>query len=132
AFDALPANLRTAETLLTMVNEAVAPYSITLEDATKILTRVPNRNYAKGHPYLGTKTVPQMPDQQDFFVYGENLRFDHLGHLLGGQQHVVWGTGTHTNTPVAIISLGPGAEKFGGLMHATDVGQRIIDVVKGE
>lgn len=132
AFDALPANLRTAETLVTMVNETVAPYSITLEDATKILTRVPNRNYVKGHPYLGTKTVPQMPDQQDFFVYGENLRFDRLGHILGGQQHVVWGTGTHTNTPVAIISQGPGAEKFTGLMHATDVGQRIIEVVKGE
>jgi alkaline phosphatase len=131
-FDALPANLKTAETLETMVNEAVAPYSITLEDATKILTRTPNRNYKKGHPYLGTRTVPLMPDQQDFFVYGENLRFNRLGHILGGQQHVVWGTGTHTNTPVAIISYGPGSERFSGLMHATDVGQRIIEIVKGE
>lgn len=131
-FDALPANLKTAETLVTMVNEAVAPYSITLDDATKILTRTPNRNYKKGHPYLGTQTVPQMPDQQDFFVYGENLRFNRLGHILGGQQHVVWGTGTHTATPVAIISYGPGSERFAGLMHATDVGQRIIEIVKGE
>jgi alkaline phosphatase len=131
-FDALPANLKTAETLVTMVNEAVAPYSITLDDATRILTRTPNRNYKKGHPYLGTQTVPQMPDQQDFFVYGENLRFNRLGHLLGGQQHVVWGTGTHTSTPVAIISYGPGSDRFAGLMHATDVGQRIIELVKGE
>jgi alkaline phosphatase len=132
AFDALPENLKTAETLVTMVNEAVAPYSITFDDATKILTRAPNRNYKKGHPYLGTKTVPQMPDQEDFFVYGENLRFNRLGHILGGQQHVVWGTGTHTNTPVAIISLGPGSEHFSGLVHATDVGQRIIAIVQGE
>jgi alkaline phosphatase len=131
-FDALPEKLKTAETLVTMVNESVAPYSITLDDATKILTRVPNRNYKEGHPYLGTKTVPQMPDQQDFFVYGENLRFNRLGHILGGQQHVVWGTGTHTNTPVAIISYGPGSERFAGLMHATDVGQKIIEIVKGE
>lgn len=131
-FDALPEKLRTAETLVTMVNEAVAPYSITLEDATKILTRSPNRNYHKGHPYLGTQTVPQMPDQQDFFVYGENLRFNRLGHILGGQQHVVWGTGTHTNTPVAIVSYGPGSERFSGLMHATDVGKKMIAIVRGE
>jgi alkaline phosphatase len=131
-FDALPAEERTAENLMAMVNEAVAPYSITLDDATKILTRTPNRNYKKGHPYLGTETVPQMPDQQDFFVYGENLRFNRLGHILGGQQHVVWGTGTHTNTPVAIISYGPGSERFAGLMHSTDVGQRMIELVKGE
>jgi alkaline phosphatase len=131
-YDALPEKLKTPETLVTMVNESVAPYSITLEDATKILTRTTNRNYKKGHPYLGTETVPQMPDQQDFFVYGENLRFNRLGHILGGQQHVVWGTGTHTNTPVAIISYGPGSENFSGLMHATDVGKRMIELVKGK
>ena len=73
-----------------------------------------------------------MPDQEDFFVYGENLRMNRLGHILGGQQHVVWGTGTHTNTPVAIISYGPGSEKFSGLMHATDVGKRMIEIVKGD
>jgi alkaline phosphatase len=131
-FDALPAEEKSAEKLMAVVNEAVAPYSITLEDATKILTRTPNRNYKEGHPYLGTKTVPQMPDQEDFFVYGENLRFNRLGHILGAQQHVVWGTGTHTNTPVAIISYGPGSDRFAGLMHATDVGQRMIELVKGE
>jgi alkaline phosphatase len=131
-YDALPEKMKTPETLVTMVNESVAPYSITLEDATKILTRTTNRNYKKGHPYLGTETVPQMPDQQDFFVYGENLRFNRLGHILGGQQHVVWGTGTHTNTPVAIISYGPGSENFSGLMHATDVGKKMIELVKGK
>jgi alkaline phosphatase len=131
-FDALPAEEKSAEKLMAIVNEAVAPYNITLEDATKILTRAPNRNYKKGHPYLGTETVPQMPDQEDFFVYGENLRFNRLGHILGAQQHVVWGTGTHTNTPVAIISYGPGSERFAGLMHSTDVGQRMIELVKGE
>jgi alkaline phosphatase len=131
-FDALDAKDQNAESLMAIVNEAVAPYSITLDDATKILTRTPNRNYKEGHDYLGTKTVPQMPDQQDFFVYGENLRMNRLGHILGAQQHVVWGTGTHTNTPVAIISYGPGSEKFSGLMHATDVGKRMIEIVKGE
>jgi alkaline phosphatase len=131
-FDALDEKDKNAETLMTIVNDAVAPYSITLDDATRILTRTPNRNYKEGHDYLGTKTVPQMPDQEDFFVYGENLRMNRLGHILGAQQHVVWGTGTHTNTPVAIISSGPGSERFSGLMHATDVGKRMIDIVKGE
>ena len=131
-YDSLDPKDQNAETLMTIVNDAVAPYSITLDDATKILTRTPNRNYKEGHPYLGTKTVPQMPDQQDFFVYGENLRMNRLGHILGSQQHVVWGSGTHTSTPVAIISHGPGSEKFSGLMHATDVGKQMIDIVKGE
>ncbi len=131
-FDALEESEKTPERLVAMVNDAVAPYSITLDDATKILTRAPNRNYRKGHPYLGTVTVPAIPDQQDFYVYGENLRYNRLGHILGGQQHVVWGTGTHTNTPVAIISFGPGSEKFSGLMHATDVGKRMIEIVGGK
>ena len=117
---------------MAIVNDAIRPFAITLKDATAILTRSPNRLYIEGHPYLGTRTLPRMPDQQVFYVYGENLRLNRLGHILASQQNVVWGTGTHTNTPVALISYGPGAGRFTGLLHSTDVGQRMIDVVRGE
>ncbi len=131
-FDALPVKEQTAEKLQVLVNEAVKPLRISLKDATDLLTRVPNRNYRKGHPYLGTKTVPQIPDQEEFYVYGENLRMNRLGHILGAQQHVVWATGTHTSTPVAVISAGPGSSRFSGMMHATDLGKRMIEIVEGK
>jgi alkaline phosphatase len=131
-FDALLAEQRTPEKLQELVNDAVAPLEISLADATELLNRVPNRYYRAGHPYLGLPTVPRIPDQEAFYVYGDNLRMNRLGHILGTQQHVVWGTGTHTNTPVPIFSYGPGAERFSGLLHATEVGQRMIELVQGE
>ncbi len=131
-FDALPSKEQTPERLMQIVNDAVKPYTITLADAAKLLTRMPNRFYQEGHPYLGTQTVPQMPDQEAYFVYGENLRMNRLGHLLGKQQHVVWGTGTHTNTPVLVVSFGPGAEQFTGILHATDIGKRTIQIIRNE
>ena len=133
-FDALDPHDRTAEKLMELVNEAVAPFSITLSDATEILTRMPNQQYVAGHAYLGTKTIPKMPDQASFYVYGENGRMNHLGHILGAQQNVVWGTGTHTNTPVPLITFGPSSatQRFSGFLHATDVGKRMIALVRGE
>ncbi|QEG34037.1 alkaline phosphatase [Bythopirellula goksoeyrii] len=131
-FDSLPAEERTPERLMEIVNGAVKPLSITLADATDLLNRMPNQYYQKGHPYLGTPTLPEMPDQESFYVYGENLRMNRLGHILGTQQHVVWGSGTHTSTPVLIASFGPGSERFTGILHATDVGKRMIEMIQGQ
>lgn len=134
AFDSLGEREKTADRLMQIVNEAVAPFSITLADATEILTRMPNRQYVEGHAYLGTKTVPKMPDQEAFYVYGENGRMNYLGHLLGVQQCVVWGTGTHTNTPVPLIAFGPPAatQRFTGFLHTTDIGKGMIALIRGE
>ena len=133
-FDFLPDEEKTPKKLLAMINEAIAPFSITLEEAELILKRMPNEQYAEGHRYLGTETLPFMPDQEEFFVYGENLRMNHLGHIIGAQQSVVWGSGTHTSTPVALIAHGPPSAtgRFQGLMHMTDVGKALIAVVRGE
>ena len=133
-FDGLPEEQKTAETLLPMINEAVAPFTVSLADAEKVLTRMPNRQFAEGHRYLGTDTVPWIPDQESFYVYGENGRFNHLGHIIGAQQNVVWGTGTHTSTPVALIAHGPAdsTKRFVGIMHMTDVGRALIDLVQGK
>ena len=76
----------------------------------------------------------KMPDQEAFYVYGENGRMNYLAHILGVQQSVVWGTGTHTNTPVALITYGPAAatQRFTGFMHATDIGKGMITLIRGE
>ena len=48
-----------------------------------------------------------------------------LGRALSRHQGVVWGTGSHTATPVPVIAYGPSAitEQFDGLHHSTEIGQ---------
>ncbi len=132
-FDALEPKLRTPEKLVELVNDAMA-FEITLDDAVAILTRERNSQFVAGHKYLGNPTVPRMPDQRAFYVYGENLRLNILGHAIGAQQNVVWGSGTHTNTPVVLVTMGPASatKRFTGMMHSTDVGKAMIEVVRGE
>ncbi len=133
-FDSLREEEKTPEKLLEIVNAGIAPFTITLEDAKLLLERVANKQYAEGHSYLGTETLPLIPGQESFYVYGENIRMNHLGHIIGSQQNVVWGTGTHTNTPVVLIANGPSraTKRFSGLMHMTDVGKALISLVRGE
>jgi alkaline phosphatase len=132
AFDALPEKNKTAETLVAMVNDA-SEAKITLDDAVAVLTRARNRSYVAGHPYMNTQTVPQIVDFEAFYVYGENLRMNQLARRLAPQLHVAWSAGTHTSTPVLIGAYGPPAatRRFSGLMHATDVGKRMIELISG-
>jgi alkaline phosphatase len=129
-FDALPETEKTAERLVEIVNGGSAA-KITLDDAVAALARTRNRNYVEGHPYMYTQTVPRVRDFEAFYVYGENLRMNILGRRLADEQHVVWGAGTHTSTPVLIGAFGPAAatRQFTGIMHATDVGKRMISLL---
>jgi alkaline phosphatase len=129
-FDALPPQAQTAEKLVEIVNDAL-PFKITLDDAVRVLTRAANRNYVPGHPYMNTQTVPRIRDFESFYVYGENLRMNLLGRVVAEQQHVTWGAGTHSSTPVIMGAFGPPAamNRFKGMLHATEVGQRMIDLI---
>ncbi len=132
-FDALPPKEQTAERLMEIVNDASA-FKITLDDAVHVLTREKNKNYVAGHPYMNTETVPKIDDFEPFYVYGENLRMNLLGRAMAAQQHVTWGAGTHSSTPVILGAFGPdhAAKRFGGMLHATDVGQRMIELITAE
>jgi alkaline phosphatase len=132
-FDALPPEERTAERLVEIVNEASA-FKITLDQAVNVLTRARNRNYVEGHPYMNTRTVPRIRDFEAFYVYGENLRMNLLGRALADQQHITWGAGTHSSTPVVMGALGPPAvmRRFSGMLHATDVGKRMIAAIAAD
>lgn len=132
-FDALPPKEQTAERLVEIVNDASA-FKITLDDAVRVLTRERNKNYVPGHPYMNTETVPKIDDFEPFYVYGENLRMNLLGRAMAAQQHVTWGAGTHSSTPVILGAFGPdhAAKRFGGMLHATDVGKRMIELITAE
>lgn len=131
-FDALPPEEQTAERLMEIVNGASA-FKITLDDAVSMLTRARNRNYVAGHPYMDSQTVPRIRDFEPFYVYGENLRMNILARAVALQQHVTWGAGTHTSTPVILGAYGPksATSRFSGMIHATDVGKRMIELVEG-
>jgi alkaline phosphatase len=132
-FDALPIEERTAERLVEIVNDA-SEFKITLDDAVNVLARERNRNYVAGHPYMSTETVPKIDDFEPFYVYGENLRMNLLGRAMSPEQHVTWGAGTHSSTPVILGAVGPkhARERFGGMLHSTDVGKRMIELITAE
>jgi hypothetical protein len=52
--------------------------------------------------------------------------------VLAKEQHITWGAGTHSSTPVIMGALGPAAamRRFSGMLHATDVGQRMIELIR--
>jgi alkaline phosphatase len=132
-FDALPVAERTPERLVEIVNAGSA-FKITVEEAKEVLTRGPNRNYVKGHPYMNTETVPLIRDFEAFYVYGENLRANLLGRVMAEEQHVTWGAGTHSSTPVILGAYGPpeATRPFSGMLHATDVGKRMIELLSAD
>lgn len=67
----------------------------------------------------------------DFYPYEEYVASALLSRLLVADINVIWGTGTHTSTPVLILAKGPGSEKFTGLMDTTEVG-RLLSEMAGE
>ncbi|MDO6525968.1 alkaline phosphatase [Motilimonas sp. 1_MG-2023] len=120
------------QTLQKIVN-ANSEFDITLEQAKAILETEPNHFHDPKHSYLSAETFPKVDDFEAFYVYGEEVRSDLIGRAMGEEQNIVWGTGTHTDTPVAVIAYGPDAvtAPFSQLSHHTDVGQLLIKTVKG-
>jgi alkaline phosphatase len=48
-----------------------------------------------------------------------------LGRALGSQLGIVWGTGTHTSTPIFVFSHGPRSASFQGVFETHELGQRL-------
>lgn len=124
---------KTPQALVSLVNEN-SEFDITLDQAEAILARENNEYQVKGHKYLNADTFPKVNDFKAFYVYGNEIRNDLLGRALGEQQNVVWGTGTHTSTPVAVIAFGPDAvaSKFSSMTHHIELGKLAKKAVAGE
>jgi len=108
-FEALGNNYQTPEKFMKMVNE-VSDFAISLDDAKQVLAPLNGKYYVH--------------DFKDFYVYEENHRENRLARVLARQQNIVWGTGTHTATPVAVTAFGPKhlSSQFKGIHHSSEVG----------
>ncbi|HWO41896.1 MAG TPA: alkaline phosphatase [Candidatus Eisenbacteria bacterium] len=54
-----------------------------------------------------------------------------LGMMIANQTQAYWLTSGHTNHPVLVAALGPGAETFRGYYDNTDFGKRLKGIVAG-
>jgi alkaline phosphatase len=53
-----------------------------------------------------------------------------LGLMVANNTQVYWSTGGHTNHPVFVAALGPGAEKFRGYQDNTDFGKNLKAILE--
>ena len=94
-------------------------------EASRVLELEPNRFYTKSM----LREIPRMDEYSPFYAPNRNRRVALISRAVAVQQGVVWGTGSHTSTPVLITALGPKkvAARFEGLMHMTGAGKRCME-----
>lgn len=102
-------------------------FKVTPEQAEKITLRERNDFQVAGHKYLSAEEFPKIDDFKEFYVYGDELHGNLIGRVLGAQQNIVWGTGTHTAAPVTVYAFGPEAitKEFSTMQHHVDISQKI-------
>lgn len=117
----------TPEAVMAIVNDHSA-FDITLEQAVRVLETEANPYRVDGHHYLDLEVVPRFDDFEAFYPFGMAGVTALVARELANAQNVVWSTGTHTHTPVAVIAWGPATATaaFGGVTHHVEVGQRLI------
>ena len=130
----------TAAELMTEFNK-ISEFNITEAQAAELLVHVPNSSkaeadtkYADGHKYLGAAELPKITDFSEFYVYVEEDHAPQMARQVAAGQNTVWGTGTHTSTPVAVIAWGPESviKNYGSMMHHVNVGEKTIKAMLNE
>ncbi len=128
-FQKLDKKLQTPEKLAEIVNKN-SEFPITAEQASRVLASKPNPYRLAGHKYLSVENVPAINDFDAFYPY--NDRGNLLAREQATAQNTVWGTGTHTHTPVNVFAWGP-AEKIlpiSKIMHHSEIGEYLKKHVK--
>lgn len=122
AYGDLPEKKKNAKGLMEIVN-ANSDFPITEEQAERVLKDKANPYHAEGHSYLKAKMIPALVDFDAFFPY--NDRGNVLAREHAHAQNTVWGTGTHTHTPVNIFAWGPADHilPVSSIMHHSELGQ---------
>ena len=128
-FEALPESEHTAANLQKVVNQN-SEFDITLAQAEEVLQDKPNPYHTHDHSYLSAETIPAIHDFDAFFPY--NDRGNLLGRVQATAQNTVWGTGTHTSTPVNVFAWGPAAQilPVSSIQHHSKIGQFLMDAVQ--
>lgn len=130
----------TAGELMTEFNK-ISEFKITEAQAAELLVHVPNSSkaeadekYPAGHKYLSAEELPKITDFSEFYVYVEEDHAPQMARQVAAGQNTVWGTGTHTSTPVAVIAWGPEnvIKNYGSMMHHVNVGEKTIKAMLNE
>lgn len=127
-YGALEPGKRNAERLAEMIEDATG-FTVTKDDAIRILTTEPNSYHVLGHKYLSAETFPKIDDFESFYVYGEEVHRNIIGRVLAKQQNTVWATGTHTATPVTVTAFGPASltKQVRGIHTQPEIGQMMLE-----
>jgi len=103
-------------------------YEFSEKDIEAIMHSPKNKHFKKNYPYLGDTKFPTINDFSSFYVYKKMGRANIVARVLAHKQNIVWATGTHTSTPVTMVTFGPKSlnKEFDGMMHATEVGRKVF------
>jgi alkaline phosphatase len=66
---------------------------------------------------------------EQFYPYPNFHHSAMVARAISATYGVVWATGTHTSTPVALMAKGPQAERFAGWHHIREVGEKLLSVL---
>ncbi len=106
-------------------------FPISEKEARSVLASEANPYYDPDHKYLRFELFPEIHDFQEFYVYGEQIRADLIGRILAKYQGTVWGTGTHTATPVTVTMYGA-EPTIQGITSHPEVGEMLKRMVAFE
>jgi alkaline phosphatase len=114
--------------------EAINLYSdfkVTAESASPIAERHYNEYYDPDHSILSQEIFPKINDYKEFYVYGNEIHADLIARVLGADQNIVWGTGTHTAAPVPVFAFGPESitKQFSSIQHHISVSQKMMSAL---
>ena len=129
AYSKLDKEQQTPAGLMGVIN-ANSAFPITEEQAARILKDKVNPYHVDGHGYLSADEVPAITDFDAFFPY--NDRGNLIAREQATAQNTVWGTGTHTHTPVNVFAWGPAAAilPVSSILHHSELGQYMKGLVK--
>ncbi|MGD8111197.1 alkaline phosphatase [Vibrio sp. TRT 17S01] len=128
-FQKLEKSQQTAKKFADIVNSSSA-FPITEKQAENVLKSKPNPYRLAGHKYLAEENIPAINDFDAFFPY--NDRGNLLAREQATAQNIVWGTGTHTHTPVNVFAWGPAKTilPVSKIMHHSQLGEFIKQQVQ--
>jgi alkaline phosphatase len=120
----------TPSALKNEINNSTA-FTVTLAEAKRILEHEDNHYRVDGHDDLAGEQFPRVDDFEEFYVYGEEVHLNLIARVLAKHQNTVWSTGTHTHTPVGVISWGPGTAhfEFNGLTNHVEIGSQLMKLL---
>lgn len=113
---------------------AATGVAITIEDAAAILSSEPNIYHVEGHEYLDALEFPAIGDFEAFYVYADGIRQAQIARALADELGVVWSNGTHTASPVAVITSGPAEleAQLAGIGDHVSLGRALFGAIGAE